>query len=300
MPRVTVALFLLTVGCRFSVSSLTGTATGGDDLAAAPGDLATVDSADLATATATADLAGPPPPPADMTIDPCANPPALGNGNLAAQCVIGSPPVIDGNLADWPPSLFHPMTHATTGVVATGSWSGSAATDDPDLSARWAVRWDLDNLYVAVSVVDDVRETPNATALTQNDCVELFVDGLHNRTTTYGADDWQLVYSADQKSGSYKDGLAAALPNGTVMQKAWSGQSPNWTLEAALPWSMLGGTAPALGRVVGFDLKLDDNDSGLTTRDRDLVMFYTAASGGSCTAPYCRTDAFGAVQLLGR
>jgi hypothetical protein len=63
---------------------------------------------------------------------------------------------------------------------------------------------------------------------------------------------------------------------------------------------MLGGTAATLGRVVGFDLKIDDNDQGDAQRDRDLVMFYTASSAGTCAAPYCRTDAFGGVQLQGR
>ena len=80
-----------------------------------------------------------------------------------------------------------------------------------------------------------------------------------------------------------------------------AGTSPSWTLEAAIPWSALGGSAAAPGRVVGFDVKLDDNDSGRATRDRDLILYYDgSAPSTSCSAPYCRTDVFGAVQLQGR
>lgn len=298
MQRLVALVLLSCAGCHFRVDALPGGATAVDDLAVGDVDLGTVDPADLA-AGSSGDLAGVV---ADMTFDPCANPPALGAGNVAAQCVIGNPPTIDGNLTDWPPGLFAPLTRSTPGVITTtpSAWPGPAATDDADSSARWAVRWDLTYVYIAVSVVDDIRKTPDATSLTQNDCVELFLDGLHDRTQAYGGDDWQLVYSADGKTATYQDGQAAAVPNGVTVQTAYGGSSPDFTVEVAVPWAMLGGTAATLGRVVGFDLKLDDNDSGLTTRDRDLTLFYTAPGGGSCTAAYCRTDAFGAVQLQGR
>ena len=35
--------------------------------------------------------------------------------------------------------------------------------------------------------------------LSDNDAIELFLDGNHDRTQTYGSDDWQLVYSAERK-----------------------------------------------------------------------------------------------------
>ncbi len=308
MRVVLVSLLVACAGCHFSVGSLDGVGGnggngggGGDnaDLATSGDDLATGSADDLASVGSGGDLAMPSGPP-DMAVDPCANAPALGAGNVAAQCVIGDAPVVDGNLGDWPTSLFAPLTRSTAGVVASGSWTGVPATDDPDLSARWAVRWDTSNVYIAVSVVDDIRQTPSSSALTQNDCVELFFDGNHDRTVSYGSDDWQLVYTADTRTQAYQNGNTVNLPTGVNVQKAWGGVSPNWTLEVAVPWTLLGGT-PTLGRVIGFDLKLDDNDTGLSTRDRDLVLYYNAGNGGgSCSAPYCRTDAFGAVQLQGR
>jgi hypothetical protein len=285
-------------GCRFNVDGISGNGGAtdlahGDDQGAGEFDLAGV----------VVDMAGQPPTDlatamVDMTPDPCGS-----AGAIAAHCVIGSPPTVDGNLADWPDNLFTRMTHSTQGVITSSgsNWQGNPADDDDDLSVRRAVRWDLTNLYVAIAVTDDKRETPNNTLQTQNDAAELFLDGLHDRKTTYDADnDWQLVYSADGRTpAAYHGGNGAMFPSGA--QQAWGGTSPNWTLELAVPWSALGNAPVTVGRIIGFDVKDDDNDDGNMMRQRDLIMYYVAGNGGgTCAAPYCRTDAFGAVQLQGR
>ncbi len=262
---------------------------GGDDLATAPGDdLASAPGSDLAMVAGAGDLA-----------DPCANPPALGAGNLAAQCVVGNPPTVDGDLADWPSNLFTALTKATA-AQADGTWGTDPASNDATLSGRFAVRWDLGYVYVAVSVTDDIRNTPNSSPyVTDNDAIELFFDGQHDRSISYStADDWQLVYSEDSQLEEAQNTIGNNWPAGTA-QKVVLGSGAAWTLEAAVPWSALG-TSASLGKLIGFDIKIDDNDGGLP-RARDLVMYYDAGSGGgSCAAPYCRTDAFGTVQLQGR
>src|SRR3954462_1925981 len=131
----------MVAGCSFRVAA-TQAAGGGDDFAVAEVDLGGVaGEVDLAMATTSGDLAPSPP---DLTIDPCGTAPLLGAANVAAQCVIGNPPVVDGDLADWPTSLFQGMTRSTSGVTTTtpSAWTGTPATDDADCSARWAVRWD--------------------------------------------------------------------------------------------------------------------------------------------------------------
>lgn len=293
-------MLLVCAGCKFSVDALQGIGdVAGSDLAVAD-DLAMGGagggggSDDLALLV---DMAMPPAPP-DLVPDPCAGAPALGAGNVAAQCVIGTPPTIDGNLTDWPTASFLPMTK-TTSAQANGTWDVAGIANDTNSSARYMVRWDLQYLYVAVSISDDVQNTPNppGSQLSENDAVEIFIDAGHEQSNTYDANDWQFVYSADQNKVYAQLTLKQGWPSG--MHEAWSKTSPAWSLEAAIPWSFLGGT-PALGRLVGFDLKLDDNDSG-TTRQRDLILFYNPGNGnGGCTAPNCRADAFGTVQLQGR
>jgi hypothetical protein len=295
VQRWTVAVLLVCAGCKFSVDAIQDPGPVGDP------DLAVGDPADLASGAAgdlgAVDLTVPPPP--DLTPDPCAGAPALGVGNFAASCVIGQPPTIDGDLSDWPTAQFLPLSK-TNAAQANGSWDTGVANDS-NSSARYLVRWDLTYLYVAISITDDIRRTPNPSGsqLSNNDAIEIFVDGNHSRGTSYGSDDWQLVYSADSAKVA-SQGAIVAWPQGTV--EAWSRTSPSFAVEAAIPWSILGGAAATPGRVVGFDLKLDDNDGDNdTTRDRDLILFYNPGSGnGGCTAPNCRTDAFGAVQLQGR
>lgn len=293
MSRLALLLSILTAGCRFSVAAIDG--VGGDAGQPRGVDLGAGGTGGNGPAP---DLGAAP----DLLVDPCAGPaPTSDAHRLGAGCAIGSAPTVDGDLSDWPAALFVSVTHATA-ADATGAWSG---VTDQDLSARIAVRWDLQNVYVAVAITDEDRQTP-ATTLTENDACELFFDGAHDRTIDYGHDDLQLVYTADRRTGAYQglDGnggsVSLAWPAGA--EQAWRDgpDGASWTLEAALPWAALGGEA-ALGRVVGFDLKLDDNDGGGATRDRALVLFDEAGPGGGpCRAPYCRTDWFGAVQMMGR
>jgi len=286
--RSTVLILVVCAGCRFSVGAVPGNgAVGESDLADGPSDGAVVQDPDDLTATTMPDLVG----------DPCANPPPLMAGAVAAQCVIGHPPTIDGDLSDWPQAQFLAMTRAT--AAQASGWGAPSSSDDSNSSARFFVRWDLQNLYVAASVTDDAQETPNKPpGLSDNDALEIFLDGEHDRSSTYGPNDWQLVYSADGQMAAAQVTLVKWPKDA---KQAWGGTSPSFTVEAAIPWSALGNAPAALGRVVGFDLKLDDNDQGNTTRDRDLIMYYVPATGGgTCSAPYCRTDVFGAVQLQGR
>lgn len=291
MQRFVILALFLSAGCHFhtalpnsSASPTPDLAFGGtDDLGSdvgAASDLATAGDPDLAAAP-------------DLLPDPCGTPTALGTGNVPAQCVIGAPPTIDGNLADWPPlAQFATLTEANA-AVAGGSWQQDPAQDDPDLSAKYFVRWDAQNLYVAVAVTDDIRNTPNSPPyLTDNDAVEVFLDGNHDRKA-YSTDDWQLVLSEDGKTAAGQP-TVVAFPSG-AKAVAVEGAGANYTVEFAVPWSVMKVTSPTASALIGFDLKIDDNDGG-STRARDLVLFETMAG----TAPIDSPSTFGTVQLMGR
>src|SRR3954464_9908166 len=123
-------MLVFCAGCRFSVGALTNLGGGGDsdlgaeDMATADPDMATTSAADIAMPTG------------DMLADPCAGAPALGNGNVAAQCVIGTPPTIDGNLSDWPQAAFLSLTK-TTAAQANGTWDLTNIPNDANSSARY-------------------------------------------------------------------------------------------------------------------------------------------------------------------
>ncbi len=297
------ALALLVAGCTFRVEAVDVDSSGAADLAVGDGpavDLA-LDGAvpDLAAGDfAMPDLATPP----DLTPDPCAPAPAPVANTLVAACSIGAAPVIDGDLSDWPLSLFSTtIAHRTAGVETGGTWSGSEVQNDRNLSADVALRWDASALYVALHVNDDTRRTPNL-ALFQDDAVELYLDGANDRGP-YAADDFQLVFAADGRGELYQNGPSLPLPAGVIAQVKNGATTANWTLEAAVPWSVLTGS-PALGRLLGFDVQLDDNDSGGANSDRFIVWKNSAPAACNCAGtrcePYCDTRPFYTVQLGGR
>lgn len=281
-------------GCRFSVNGATGGGVGGGGGGGGSpeGDLGAGGEVDFAGVALDLSGAG------DLTLDPCGNAPPLGAGNLAAQCTIGDPPTLDGDLADWVIGDFRPLTRANA-ARADGEWYPSEATNDLDLSARFFIKWDETYLYIAASITDDIRQAPYGPPdLQHNDALEIYLDGKHDRTRAYGDDDWQLVFSVNKLREAFRGEGSRTFPSGVV--HGVGGTSPRWTFEAGIPWTALGGMGE-IGRVVGFDLRLDDNDGDLL-RSRDLTLFYNASGLAlpPCREPSCRTDAFGAVQLQGR
>src|SRR5579871_2291696 len=71
--------------------------------------------------------------------DPCgpAAGPLPGGGETAAYCALHRTVVIDGRLDDWNGVPFTPLTHQSA-QSAPGSWTGTPAVDDPDLSGAFA------------------------------------------------------------------------------------------------------------------------------------------------------------------
>jgi hypothetical protein len=257
-------------------------------------DLSAPAAADLAVA---ADAATP----SDLA-DPCGPAVAVAPNVLPVQCVIGNPPVVDGNLADWG-TLADTLTHGNAQYQSSSSaWTGVPAQDDANSSAQFALRWDLSNLYVAVHVTDDVRGVHPAAPGYQpylDDAVELYLDGLHDRTTMYGADDHQFIITADGSNFEYENTVSmGAVPAGDfALQPDATGAG--FAVEFRVPWSALGGTPAANGRVIGFDLMVDDDDD---TKMQDLARFiawWNMTSTG-CTYPAGCTATFGAAELVGR
>jgi hypothetical protein len=274
--RVLAGLVLLGVGgCRFVLQGLPLTAAPADAGGGGGGQPDLLAAGDLA-------------PPAPDLLDPCAGAPPPPAGALAAACVIGAPPTLDGKLDDWPAARFLPITRAAADYNE-GAWPDGAPADDATLSGRFALAWDARALYIAVRVTDDVRVVSPAN-INNRDSLELFLDGDHDRAATYGPDDHALTISADGNAMDFN-----VYPTGSVLRVADDGGSPaGWVLEAAIPWSQLGGAAATVGRVVGFDLRLNDDDTGaaVTVPDRALVWWLKGAQVG--------TSGWGALALAGR
>jgi cellulose/xylan binding protein with CBM9 domain len=274
---------LLCAACTFRFTGLP--IDDGSDLAVPAGD-------DLAI-TASNDLAAG---------DPCGPSFTPQPGTLAIKCAIGASLMLDGNLAEWG-ALDYSLTHANAQGQSSGAtWTGVPAQDDADSSAQFSLRWDQSYLWVAMHVADDIRGVHPGAPMYEpylDDAVELYLDGLHDRTTTYGTDDHQFVVTADNHNGEFKNGQ----PVGVVPAADYAVQpdavGAGFSVEFRVPWSVLGGAAAANGRAIGVDLEVDDDDNVTIQELTRYLMWWNMASTG-CGYPSACTTNFGVAQLVGR
>lgn len=163
-------------------------------------------------------------------------------------------PVIDGKLGDWE-------------GVATVKMS-EPNVDDLRVD-KAAVAWDDKNLYLAARVPD--RKVINAQPLDklrQADCLELRLVAKRNVyarvlvAPTSGESKSALLLSERELAGKVENKLAGgtASPDASGAQWAAVSDDDGWTVEAAIPLSLLG-IAPKAGTKLPFVLVVWDKDS---------------------------------------
>jgi hypothetical protein len=245
--------------------------------------------------------------------DPCAPLQNPDPNALQVPCTIGSPPTVDGVLTDWPAQAFGSTLDHGDAIDQGGFllWTDDQVIDDADCSAQFGLRWDESYLYIAAHVRDDVRGSFGGALFYQHDALEVYLDGAHDRSDIYGADDHQLIAQADGKWQEFANGVSVMPPTMGIKFAAGSddGVAADWSFEMAVPWSRLGGTPPAIGREIGFDLLADDNDDPKNPGTGHWLLWVNAG-GNNCPPnlcggagqcyPSCSTQSFGTIQLAGR
>ncbi len=250
------------------------------------------------------DLAGSDGSPPDLGPDPCAGSFVRDDSALGARCVAGAPPVIDGNLADWPAARFEgSLTHLNAAYWG-GTWTNNPSDDDNDLSAIYALAWDSEYLYIAARISDDLRGAAGTTEYWKHDAIELYFDGNHDRSDGYGSDDRHITIQFDNQvdDGTDATGTIAAVVHMTDLS-----DPSDWAVELSITWSSLSPLPPTPGRKIGFDIHVDDNDN-LVMPELTRFLIWARNGGMTCAAcggdgtcsPFCSTRAFGALQLTGR
>ncbi len=173
-------------------------------------------------------------------------------------------PRIDGDLTDWEGIASH--------VITSGHiWSGSVPGGDADCSVVFRTTYDETNLYVAVDVSDDVVvcniDPDDIKGHWRSDAVEICVDpsGRSDNTltvfkagifpgTTAGREP-RAARDADARQGV----IEKTAPG---MRVASRFTSHGYIIETSIPWSdMSGGTAPAPGETIGFNVVIYDGDN---------------------------------------
>ena len=205
----------------------------------------------------------------------------VADGALLASRKTASP-VIDGDLSEW--GVLENTADAV--VYGAGNWSGAG-----DLSATFSLGWDAANLYLAVSVRDDVHaQTQSGESIFRGDSVEFLLDGALQADRQYeklSGDDYQIGLSPGDLSAEtvaaqgyrwFPAGQAGSL---AAAQLAASASVDGYVLEAAVPWAALG-VAPASGDEYGFVLSVSDNDLPGVAAQQSMV---SSAAARSLTDP---------------
>lgn len=195
---------------------------------------------------------------ADNDNPPCTSP-------VIAQ-VTGTAPVIDQAIeAAWNAAPAKSISNVTLGGLP-GDYSG-----------KWRALYDNTNLYLLVEVNDATRINDSGSSWWEDDVIEIFVDADNSKGASYdGVNDFQLGFRWNDNTIQVGGNSANRTAGINFREYATAG---GYNLELAIPWSTLGTTA-ALGKAIGLDVQVDDDDNN-GTRDAQIASFATTSMAWS-------------------
>ncbi|RTE05421.1 sugar-binding protein [Paenibacillus whitsoniae] len=172
------------------------------------------------------------------------------------------PPVIDGMMSagEWAGARPIAIDQAFQSHIA--DWGGTN-----DLSATGYLQWDADNLYLAVSVQDNIHaQSGTGSDIWKGDGIQFAIDpGRKLGSSTLGYNEMGLALNADASNvilWRWKTPAGAGGLN-SVQRAVYRDASSSTTVyEMAIPWTALlpAGIAPTAGADFGFSLLINDND----------------------------------------
>lgn len=136
-----------------------------------------------------------------------------------------------------------------------------------DFSAAVYTLWDERHLYLAAIVTDDDIVTQQEGAdIWQDDAMELWFDCRHDAVThtLFQDDEYQLGFSPASRYRNRALAWAWRNPRAEAVipaMQAASALSPTgYVLEASVPWAVLQGCQPGVGKIMGFNVSFADKD----------------------------------------
>jgi endoglucanase len=173
------------------------------------------------------------------------------------------------------------VTMTIDGNLAESSWSiNNAVTKplfgSPNNTVTFGVLWDCTYLYVGTRVLDGSLFN-DSTETWHDDSIEIYIDGNHNKGTSYDAFDRQIVKG-------YSDGTIWVNGSQTAgILHAWAAISGGYSVEVAIPWSNLG-ISPNGGTIIGLDVGSNDDDNGSLRESQ--VMWSGTVNNWTDTSPW--------------
>jgi hypothetical protein len=192
-----------------------------------------------------------------------------GSPVASVDAVVGVPalcryatrtPRINGELSEW--SDAFPIALDSQAQVLEKRWGGPG-----DLSAQALTMWDEKNLYIALSVSDDVHYQPyTQEEMGRGDSVLFGVDARRSAKPDqagYDADDYEFGI-ANLAGGPVVYRFAGGILTANRVfgaQVAVRREGGRTIYEASIPWSDLAPLKPRGGAIAGFSLAVNDNDN---------------------------------------
>ncbi|WP_420645048.1 protein kinase domain-containing protein [Candidatus Leptofilum sp.] len=193
-------------------------------------------------------------------------------------------PTIDGNLDEW---LGVTPVLAAHRTFEDASWDGSE-----DLTAAWQLAWDGNNLYLAVTVTDDIHaQSQSAHLIFQGDSVDMQLDTNRqgDLSNSLNSDDFQITFSPGDFNAlppsvwrwtATSGGTIVDAPDHAIIVQSRRTES-GYVVEAAVPWRDLNVT-PSTGLVLGASFNATDNDQVGTAVQE---LFYSHVASRTLLSP---------------
>lgn len=166
-------------------------------------------------------------------------------------CFNGNSITIDGN---------EDPTWANTFSDSISKTIAGSITNSSDLSVSFKLTWDNTNLYLIAHINDDIKtnDSPNEWS---DDGIEIFIDGNNEKNSTYDVNDRQYIIRWNDNT-IYEHGYNTSTnPMGVNFAQT---NTPNgYIIEGTVSWSAIGVT-PSNGKLVGFEIQVNDDDNGGT------------------------------------
>jgi len=183
---------------------------------------------------------------------------------------------IDGNSADWAGVASYPIAQLNP---------TAAPPSLADLTATFKAAWDNTYLYILTEVIDNEYDVSGGAQIYHHDGIEIMIDGLHNRSTSFGSDDHQIFIRAD--------GLSQATghtPGDGKISVSATRTTNGYLLETAIRWDFIAGNPPQANQLYGFTIDVNDRDN----ETRESQVFWKYAGNH-----YADTSQYGDLKLWG-
>jgi len=184
---------------------------------------------------------------------------------------------IDGVLSEWATISPVRIEGAEMAILGAEAWSGNA-----DCSGTVRMAWDEKNLYVAATIIDDIRLNKHSYrtggAIWNGDCLGLWISTdpkAGKRRERMDETDAEIGFSPGNADNEKEmlflraGGYVKLVRAGNIVVQTRS-DPDGYVVEASIPWKVLNGYAPKKKDVLWMNLAIDDAD--IDNRETQMVF----------------------------